>query len=203
MSAPVKTDSDPAPRPRGRPRSGTARQAILAAAREMLEQGGLLSVTMEGVATRAGVGKPTVYRHWGNRYELAMAALMAASGELSAPSPAASPFDALREQLHGLATLFASGGGRHVAALLSSGYGDTELSKAFRSHFVQARREEGRTLLLGAVEAGQARPDLNVEIALDLIYGPIFYRLTMGHAPVDAHFVDGLLVELLAGLAER
>jgi len=205
MSKPVKTESDspadaPSARPRGRPRSEAARRAILEAARETLEEGGLLAVTMEGVAARAGVGKPTVYRHWSNRHELAMAALIAASGEVQTPSPASAPIDALRAQLHQMAALFASGTGRHVAAVIASGHGETELSKAFRSHFVQARREEGRRLLEGAIMAGDLRADVPVETALDLVYGPIFYRLTMGHAPVDSRFVDALLDELVRGL---
>ena len=205
MSEPVKTESEipadaPAARPRGRPRSEAARRAILDAARATLEEGGLLAVTMEGVAARAGVGKPTVYRHWSNRHELAMAALIAASGEVETPSPAAAPIDALRAQLHQMAALFASGTGRHVAAVIASGHGETELSKAFRSHFVQARREEGRRLLEGAIMAGDLRADVPVETALDLVYGPIFYRLTMGHAPVDSRFVDALLDELVRGL---
>jgi AcrR family transcriptional regulator len=202
MSNSVNTPSmKNAPR-RGRPPSATARAAILAAARDMLEEGGLLSITMEGVAARAGVGKPTVYRHWDNRYELAMATLLAASEELVRPPAGASSIDALRHQLIGLANAFASGTGRHVAALLASGYGETELSKAFRSHFVQARRNESRVFIERAIEAGQLRRDVPIEIALDIIYGPIFYRLTMAHAPVDAAFVNALLDELLAGLAE-
>lgn len=187
-------------RQRGRPRSEAARRRMLDAARDMLEEGGLLSVTMEGVAARARVGKPTVYRHWKNRHELAMAALLATSAEMSVPSPAQAPLEALRAQLKAMATLFASGTGRHVTALLSSGYGETELSKAFRSHFVQARRDEGRTLLERAMAAGEIRPDVDVHVATDLIYGPIFYRLMMGHGPVDASFVDRLWSELNAGL---
>ena len=205
MSEQVKTETEipadaPPARPRGRPRSETARQAILDAARETLEEGGLLAVTMEGVAARAGVGKPTVYRHWSNRYELAMAALIAASGEVVAPAAGAAPFDALRAQLHQMADLFASGTGRHVAAVIASGYGETELSKAFRSHFVQARRAEGRALLRGAMEAGDIRDDIALETVLDLVYGPIFYRLSMGHGAVDGRFVDGLIDELVKGI---
>jgi AcrR family transcriptional regulator len=211
MRKPVKSKSvivshapaESAARPRGRPRSDAARSAILRAAGELLDQGGLLAVTMEGVAARAGVGKPTVYRQWSNRYELAMAALMAASGEMVAPSAAKSPLEGLRAQLGAMAELFASGTGRHVAALLSSGYGETELSKAFRSHFVQARRAEGGELLRRAVAQGQVRRDLDVELVLDLVYGPIFYRLTMGHAPVDARFTGALVRQLLGGIAPR
>lgn len=191
----------PSPPRRGRPPSEAARRAILAAARQLLEEGGLLSITMEGVAARARVGKPTVYRHWGNRYEVAMAALIEAARGTEAPAPADDPLSALGEQLHAVAALFTSPAGRNVAAVLASGYGETELSKAFRSHFVQARRDEGRALLERAIAAGQVRASVNLEIALDLIYGPIFYRLTMAHGAIDAAFVDALLNEVLRGIS--
>lgn len=189
------------PARRGRPRSEAARRAILRAARELLDEGGLLSVTMEGVAARAGVGKPTVYRHWGNRYEVAMAALIEATRGAEAPRSRDAPLEALAEQLHRLAALFTSSTGRNVAAMLASGYGETELSKAFRLYFVQARRDEGRALLRQAIAAGRIRAGVDLELALDLIYGPIFYRLTMAHAPIDSGFVDALLREVLAGIA--
>lgn len=188
---------------RGRPRSASARRKILTAAHDMLDAGGLLSVTMEGVAARAGVGKPTVYRQFKNRYELAMAALMEASADLASMPSAEEPLEALRRQLRTMAAVFASGTGRHVALVLASGYGETEISKAFRSHFVQARREEGRALLQRAIEAGEIRSDIPVELVLDLIYGPIFYRLAMGHAPIDPDFVTRLLDQLLQGIGER
>ena len=191
----------PKPARRGRPPSKAARQAILRAARELLDEGGLLSITMEGVAARAGVGKPTVYRHWSNRYEVAMAALIEATRSAEAPRMPDAPLRALRQQLHGLADLFTSSTGRNVAAVLASGYGETELSKAFRLYFVQARRDEGRALIEQAIARGELRADVNLEVALDLIYGPIFYRLTMAHAPIDARFVDDLLGEVLTGIA--
>ncbi|HKR24483.1 MAG TPA: TetR/AcrR family transcriptional regulator [Allosphingosinicella sp.] len=191
----------PPPGRRGRPPSEAARRAILKAARELLDEGGLLSVTMEGIAARAGVGKPTVYRHWSNRYEVAMAALIDATREAEAPVRPGAPLEALAEQLHRLAELFTSPTGRNVAAMLLSGYGETALSKAFRVYFVQARRDEGRALLGEAVATGQVRADIDLELALDLIYGPVFYRLTMAHAPIDAGFADALLKEVLAGIA--
>jgi AcrR family transcriptional regulator len=191
----------PEPARRGRPPSAAARRAILRAARELLDEGGLLSVTMEGIAARAGVGKPTVYRHWSNRYEVAMAALIESSRDAEAPSADAPPLEALNDQLHRLAALFTSSTGRNVAAVLVSGYGETELSRAFRLYFVQARRDEGRALLERAVAAGAIRADVDLELALDLIYGPIFYRLMMARAPIDAGFADALLREVLAGIA--
>jgi AcrR family transcriptional regulator len=193
--------TSPPPARRGRPPSEQARRAILRAARELLDEGGLLSITMEAVAARAGVGKPTVYRHWSNRYEVAMAALIEAGRAAEAPAASEPPLRALERQLHALADLFTSPTGRNVAAMLASGYGETELSKAFRFFFVQARRDEGRALLEQAIAAGAVRSDVNVEVALDLVYGPVFYRLAMAHAPIDASFVDALLGEVLAGIA--
>lgn len=193
--------ASPAPPRRGRPPSQAARRAILKAARALLEEGGVLAVTMEGIAARAKVGKPTVYRHWSNRYEVTMAALMDAASEAEAPALPDAPLEALRQQLLGLAGLFTSATGRNVAAMLVSGYGETALSKAFRIHFVQARRDEGRQLLSAATARGELRADLDLEVALDLIYGAVFYRLMMAHAPIDAGFVDALLKNALAGLA--
>ena len=78
VKAEAKSDVGP---PRGRPRSPEAKTAILRAARALLAEGGPAAVTMEGVAARAGVGKPTVYRWWPDRHAVAMAALMEGEAE--------------------------------------------------------------------------------------------------------------------------
>jgi AcrR family transcriptional regulator len=194
-----RTKTRPGGKPRGRPRSHAAREAILAAARELLSEGGPGAVTMEAVAARAGVGKPTVYRWWPDRHAVAMAALMAA-----APGPAAarqaSALQALRAQLYAIVERFASNTGRHVASLLAASDPESELSKAFRNHFVLARRSEGKTFLAEAVTRGEVRSDLDVEIVLDMLYGPLFFRLLLGHAPLDSRCVDATLDTALRGL---
>src|SRR6185295_1474416 len=97
VKGPVKPDDSP--RPRGRPRSAKARNAILHAARELLREGGPAGVTMEGVAARAGVGKPTVYRWWPDRHAVAMAALMDTGLAKPVRSGGSSAIAALRAQL--------------------------------------------------------------------------------------------------------
>jgi len=176
-----------------------ARKAILRAARELLDERGLTGITMEGIAARAKVGKPTLYRHWSNRYELAMAALIEAVPPVK-PNEKGSPLKQIRAQLQHVASVFTTPAGRNIAAILAASYGETEISKAFRSHFIQAQRNEGRRLLLLAIEAGEIRRKLDLEIALDLVYGPVFYRLTMGHAPLTTAFVDAVWNETLEGL---
>ncbi len=188
---------------RGRPRSEKARKAILRAARQILREGGPAAVTMEGVAARAGVGKPTVYRWWPDRHAVAMAALM--EGEAAAaPSRAPrSALQALRRQLETITERFATPTGRHVTTMIAASDSETEFSKAFRNHFVLARRAEGRVLLEKAIRDKEVRRDLDVEVALDLLYGPIFFRLLMGHDALDARFVDRVLAHALRGLAAR
>ncbi len=191
----------PAPRPRGRPRSAAARRAILEAARALLEEGGVAAVTMEAIAARAGVGKPTVYRTWPNAHAVVMAALIDTVDTAAPVRAGRTAVHALRSQLRHIADVFATRTGRSVALILAASESETELSKAFRHHFIMARREEGRALLEAALERGELRRDLDVDVALDLIYAPVFYRLLVGHAPVDGRFTDAVLRHVLRGLA--
>ena len=190
-----------APRRPGRPPSDRARAAILDAARRLLSDGGPAAVTMEAVAARAGVGKPTVYRWWPDRHAVTMAALME-SGDQTQPSRRPrSMRDGLRLQLRAIVDRFSTPVGRHVTALLAASDPDSELAKAFRNHFVLARRDEGRELLRQAIAAGEVRRDIDIEVAVDLLYGAIFFRLLLGHAPLDARFADRALEQALRGLA--
>lgn len=196
---PVKTP----PARRGRPRSAPARARVLRAARELLDSKGPAAVTIEAVAARSGVSKPTIYRTWPNAQAVVMAALMHAPVPPAAARRRGSSLGALRHHLRGIADTFASRTGRNVTMMLASADAETELSKAFRHHFILARREEGRALLLAAVAHGDVRADLDVEIALDLLYGPIFFRVILGHAVVDGEFCDRLVAQLAHGLEAR
>jgi len=197
----VKPASSKAAVRRGRPRSAAAREAVLRAAREMLAEAGPSAVTIEGIATRAGVGKPTIYRWWSDRHAVAMEALMDAGAAPRAPAGARPPLEALRRQLETMADTFASRTGRSAAAMIAAADAGTELSRAFRNHFVLARREEGRALLEDARRRGEIRRDADLDIALDLVYGPFYFRLLLGHATPDRAFVRRSLRQALRGLA--
>jgi AcrR family transcriptional regulator len=205
----VKNRSPSVDRPRGRPRSVEARRAILKATHELLAEGGLSSVTIEGIAARAGVGKPTIYRTWPNAHAVAMAALMentdvdgAAVRLVDADKPGTA-LTGLRAQLHEVARVFSAPLGRSVTLMIAASEQETELSKAFRNHFILARRNEGRGFLTSAMSNGEVRRDLDVDVALDMIYAPVFYRLLMGHAPLSARFIDEVLNLAMQGLKRR
>jgi AcrR family transcriptional regulator len=188
-------------RSRGRPRNPQIRAAILQAARELMNEAGPSGLTMEAVAERAGVGKPTVYRWWPNRHAVAMAALMDQSAQPKAASRKRAPLRALEQQLRVVAETLVSRQGRSVTAMIAAADPHTEVAKAFRHHFVLARRSEGRALLEQAVASGDVRADLDVDVALDQIYGALFFRVLMGHAGIDAAFVRALVSQVVRGLA--
>lgn len=187
-------------RPRGRPRSAGARAAILRATREILHEGGITAVTMEGIAARAGVGKPTVYRAWPNAHAVAMSALMEANDKAPKVARTRSAVADLKRQLRGVAEVFATRMGRQVTSMIAAASPDSELSKVFRNHFILARREEGRAVIARAIQAREIRRTIDTDVALDMIYGPIFYRLLMGHAPLDGKFTDAVVDHALRGL---
>jgi AcrR family transcriptional regulator len=183
-----------APSPsRGRPRDPRTRAAILAAARGLLERGGLTAVTIEAIAAKAGVSRPTIYRYWPNAPAVAMAAFLEASGAPAAAKTSRSPLAALRAQLHAVADAFAAPAGRSVAAMVAAAQSETELAKAFRNEFIARNRDAARLMLERSIAEGIVAPPADIDLALDLVFGPLFYRLLMGHAPITRGFVDQLL----------
>jgi AcrR family transcriptional regulator len=186
---------------RGRPRSTAARARVLHAARALIEAQGPAAVTIEAVAARSGVSKPTIYRTWPNAPAVVMAALMESTVAPEGHRPPGSAVAALGRQLRDIAGTFASRTGRSVTQMLAAADPGTELSKAFRHHFILARREEGRRMLMAAVANGELRRELDLDVTLDLLYGPIFFRILVGHAPADERFCERLLGQLVGGLA--
>lgn len=185
--------SSPAPSGRGRPRDPRTRVAILSAARDLLGRGGLTAVTIEAIAQTAGVSRPTIYRYWPNAPAVAMAAFLEASGADAAAKSPRTALAGLRAQLNALADAFAAPTGRSVAAMVAAAQSETELAKAFRNDFIARNRDATRALLDRCVADGAIEAPDDMDLTLDLIFGPLFYRLLMGHAPITRDFVDRLL----------
>lgn len=188
---------------RGRPRDAAARRRVLKAAYALLEEGGVTALTMEAVAARAKVGKPTLYRSWPNAQALAMAALIEAAPDAPEPDGAGPALAALRRQVRFVVEVFASRIGRSAAALVASATRDTEIFRSFRSQVILSSRTAGRALITRAIAEGDVRPGIDIEAALDAIYGPVFFRVLVGHEGLDEGFADRLMDTVLEGLGPR
>jgi AcrR family transcriptional regulator len=193
--------NDAQARPPGRPRSERAHRAILQAANELLESEGFAAVTVEAIAERAGVSKATIYRWWPNRAAVVMDGFLSiVSSEVPFPHTGHARED-IRIHMRRLAEAFSSKIGRTVAALIAEGQSDPELAEALRSRWLSVRREEARGILELGIERGELREDLDLEVAVDVLYGPIYYRMLVGHAPLEGDFADALADHIFAGLA--
>jgi hypothetical protein len=109
----------------------------------------------------------------------------------------------LREQLIAIAQRFGSPTGRHITSMLAAADAGSELAKAFRGHFVLARRDEGRALLEQAIARNEINSHTHVESMLDMLYGAVFFRLLIGHAPLDGAFIDELIAQAMLGMKKR
>jgi AcrR family transcriptional regulator len=168
----------------GRPPSKTARDKALRAAHDLLMKEGFGRLSIEAVAARSGVGKPTIYRNWSNASELAMAALMIGDRDEDM-APGVDLRSALEAQLCSLTRAFATTRGRQITMTLAAADPESEFTKAFRNRVILSSREHGRKLIDRAIQSGEIARVHDLEVILDMIYGPIFYRLLVGHCPLD------------------
>lgn len=185
----------------GRPRSERARENILSAAIDLMETGGLPAVTMEAIASRAKVGKPTVYRYWPNAHAVVMTALMEAQPEIPPIDDKGPSLNRLRRHVKATMAIFATPRGRSTALLIAAADSTTEVAKAFRNHVVLKSRTEGKELLEQAIEEGALPSTVDCELAADLLYGPIFFRMLLGHQPLNPRFGDALVDQIIAANA--
>lgn len=179
----------------GRPRSEVARKAILKAALDLCERDGYPNVTLKGIAAAAGVGRQTLYRWWPTRREVLLEAMTDLVGAEMRPPPVSGDAGAdlvtfLRETFavaHGVA-------GRVVVGLMADAQADPQFGAELRAKLIGPRRQALRSVL----ERGALPADVDVELAVDLIFGAMWYRLLNRHAEVDE-----ALAEEIAALVAR
>jgi AcrR family transcriptional regulator len=199
-TAKTSKNTTPVKSGRGRPRSPETREKILKAAYEMLDEVGFMDLTIEGVAARAEVGKPTIYRRWKTKAALAMDAfLKQITPEIFFPDTG-SAIEDFREQMYKLVKLMNSRKGEVLATVIGSGQVDGELMAAFRDNWLKPRRDDAKKILQTGVERGELRKDIDAEVAIDALYSPLFYRLLLKHQPLTEEFVDELLDLVIDGL---
>lgn len=188
---------DPIPARRGRPRSDVAHQAILDAFRDQLIAVGFTRLKLEHVAAQAGVGKATIYRRWASKEALALAVLL----ELTSPYIAVPELGSTRAEMEMLVgsvirALTQTTAGPVIRALLSQFAGNPALGDPFRATVVRARREEVARVIARGIARGDLRPDADVDIATELLVGPVYFRLMFGgdlSQALGPQVVDALL----------
>jgi len=187
-------------RPPGRPRSEQARQAILRSTLKILGKNGFSDFKIEEVAARASVGKATVYRWWPNKGALIADAFASSTTRKLRFPDTGSVYTDMSQQMRQLIKVFRSRRGRIVSAILAAGQNDKDLIEAFRERFLWPRRREAYATLRRGIERGELRKDLDPDLLLDSLYGPIYMRFLIQHDRLTPEFVDRLCALVLAGV---
>lgn len=190
-------------RPPGRPRSEQARQAILRSTLKILSKHGFSDLTIEEVADRASVGKATVYRWWQNKGALIADAFASSTTEQLRFPDTGSVYTDLSRQMRQLVKIFNSPQGRIVSAILAAGQSDEDSITAFRDRFLKPRRREAYAILRRAIRRGELRRDVDPDLFLDSLYGPIYMRFLIRHDRLTFDFVDRLCALVIGGARPR
>ena len=186
-------------RPPGRPRSEHARHAILRSTLRILESSGFSELTIEDVAEQAGVGKTTVYRWWPNKGALIADAFASNTTRTLRFPDTGSVFSDMSRQMRQLVKVFRSPRGRIVSAILAAGQSDKDLIASFRDRFLWPRRHEAYATLRRGIRRGELRKDIDPDLVLDSLYGPIYMRFLIRHDRLTPEFVDRLCALVLGG----
>jgi AcrR family transcriptional regulator len=186
----------------GRSRSERARDAILSAAAQLLDEVGFASMTIEEVAARAGAGKATIYRHWPTKGTLAMDAMMAEI-DPAAPFPdTGSAAEDFRLQIRAVARVFNRPRIRHtLTGVVFESQTDPGLRNAFVERYMNPRRDQARAVIRRGIARGEIRANFDQEILFDQLYGALYFRLLVSGQPLNRRFTDELVDQAFAGLS--
>ncbi|MFJ4668450.1 TetR/AcrR family transcriptional regulator [Kitasatospora purpeofusca] len=197
------TEEDAEPirrRPGGR--AARVRQAVLAAALEVLAEEGVARFGIAAVAARAGVNETTVYRRWGTREKLVLDAMLAGSTEgIPVPDTGDIRTD-LAAFARALADYLATPTGRAVARAAALSSDDPGLAEAWET-FWQSRLELAGAIVERAVERGELPTGTDTGLALELLCSPLQTRALLGHRPIEPDLPERLADTVLDGLRGR
>jgi AcrR family transcriptional regulator len=187
----------------GRPRSEESRQAILRSTLKLLKETGFPQLSIEAIAADADVSKATVYRWWPTKAALVADAFStSADQELRFPDTGSVQKD-MSLQMRQVIRVFRSQRGKVVAALLGGGQSDPELIAAFRDRFLWPRRQQAYQTLQRGIDRGELPAGIDMNLALDALYGPIYMRFLIRHDELNESFADALCGLVLRGVARQ
>jgi len=184
-------------------RSQKSKDAILAATFAVLQQKGFRHLTIEGVAANAGVGKTTIYRWWSSKGALAVEAMLRYVSPEIEFNHGLSARDAIGAQIRRLALAYAGPSGRIVREMLGAGQTEPETLDLFMRGYLEPRRAIARAVLHHGMETGEFRKDIDPDIVIDALYGPIHVRSLLGLPLTDERFLTFLQESILEKISVK
>jgi len=175
-------------------RSQEARLAVLEAADDLLVERGFAGLTIEGIAARAGVAKQTIYRWWASKTDILFDALIVDAAEFFTPADHGDLGRDLQDQLGQLATFLSrTDAGAVFRALAGQAQHDPAVAARFESEVMARQRDRDRAPFLCARRRGELAETTDIDLAVDRLVGPIYYRVLLARQSVPVAFTDALV----------
>jgi AcrR family transcriptional regulator len=191
-------------RGRGRRPADEVRADVLRATGELLLSEGIADLTFERVARTAGVSKTTLYKWWPSKGALALDGYFhAVEQTLAFPDTGDVRADLLAQLRAFVHVMTRTPGGRVLTQLIGEAQTDAELSAAYRTLYSSHRRRLAAERLRSAQAVGQIRPDVDVRVLIDQLWGAVYHRLLVPDEPVTDEFVVALVDNLLDGVSPK
>jgi AcrR family transcriptional regulator len=182
----------------GRPRAPGYDQAILDATLEILFDKGYAGVTIEGVAARSGVGRPTIYRRWSSKPALVIAAISQSVGVSPTPDTGSLRRDLLTFQRQQARMMDWPASRRITAGLVADLVADPELAEPYFRDYLEPRRISVWEALRRGVDRGELRADADFSLIYDMLLGPLFVRSVVRGEPLGPDLAEQTVDAVLA-----
>lgn len=166
---------------------------------DFLQERSVRELTMDGIAERANVGKPTLYKWWPSKAALVMAVLQERIVPKPEPISARTAEEAIRSRMHRIVSAFNGMFGKVFADLIAEGQNDPGLLGDLYEKHLGPRREALQAEIERGKQAGELYAEVDSELLVDSLIGPVYYRLLMRSAPLTEAYVDQLVAQLMQG----
>jgi AcrR family transcriptional regulator len=181
-------------------RSERGHRAVLDAALRLCVEQGYARTTVEGIAARAGVSKKTIYRWWPSKWAVVLEAIDEVTATIDHPDTGDIAAD-LRAQLTALVALFNSPAtGPALTGVIAEGLNDPDLARQLRERLVMPRIDAFKERMRRAQQQGQVPAGSDLDVALDMVYGPVYHRLVFSLGLPDPRGVDRIVHHALRAL---
>lgn len=174
----------------GRPRSEASRTAILDATRRLMTHTSVRDLSIEAIAKKAAVGKTTIYRWWPNKVAVVIEAFAEQLDMHMLVAGNESPRENLIRQIDRLIRQLRGKNGKIIADLLAEAQSDVKVLQQFNQFYMDSRRNSIQQTILAGQKSGDFSENLNTQIAVDIVMGPIILRLLNGEDAMNDHFAE-------------
>ncbi len=174
-----------------------SKNEIVGATIELLENVNYSSLTIEAVAARSGVGKTTIYRWWNHKSDLVFDAFIEKTETLFEFDLTKSIHENFVQQLLTLTSVLESGIGRAMLTVIAE---KKEVAAEFLQTYLAPRRAQTKKMLQIGIDKGEIGANLDFDIILDMLYGPIYFQFILFNRVPDQAYIESLVTQVMKGI---